>query len=1242
MPKFAPNVRVVRDMKARQGVKDNEILRRAYLYVARNQTLPAQVRYQAQLQLNTFNKYTRPTTVKNRCFATGRGRGIMSEFGLCRSWAMSSTYRPIQPIATQSDVYAQPVTALAFDPVSDTLWTGNNTGSIVAFYGTQGARGVHFPVGGDLSVKKILVGDKYVRALGTAGRGVGQWTKGGMNQWYHKSLHTATTFSNSISASPNIAVSTAVPELVLINSSTGSLVKQWSTPSLITHLVSSHTLLISGSADGYLRTHDVRIDKKGDLSEASVKAHMQSVQGLEVSGNLVFSIGWGVRQSRPFPEPLVKVYDIRSFKALPPVSFSAGPGFINLLPRRSSSVVVTSTMGLINIVDTSNPGDGGEFYQLDVPSYVSSVAVSATGVYIAFGDADGNIHLMTAADEEGSLPFNGFEGQPIEWPDVPEPLPDINWTESTPLNSIGMPFYDSPLLSSWTPKFLPASLAYPPPAKIPMQIENSMKVNEFVAYATMPKELQGRRNVVSTGPKRDTARFRSGRSGVDTLPSDNAEDIPRPYREVVIQYSKFGVEDFDFAFYNKTEYSGLESHIVNSYTNCLVQSLHYCLPIRRLAESHILTNCNREHCFLCELGFAMRMLEDARGVNCQASNFCKTIGALAQAHNQIAYIDFGRPAHSYSDTIQGFHRFLLDQLSSEGNNFPHNPLIVPAQNATPSMIAAPVTQLLGLDTKTNIYCSSCKGRRQKEGMTHVVDLIFPKSAATSSTSSLDFATIVRDSLLRRSAYKATCPLCKQFSTNESRKSIASADLPPILALNTSIYEPGLATHHLWLDARHRQGTFVQPLVDIRGQVDGVDEAEVVQYELRSMIVEVVPEGKKYGHLVSIVKIPESERRGLKSPWVLFNDFVVTNITEREALGFPGTWKIPAILYYERTDMRGRLNYNDLPQGLDLSILQRDINISINRDNASIKHELLGANELPRPGTMVAIDAEFISMQQEESEYRSDGTKKVLRPARLSLARVSVLRATDGPKLSVPFIDDHINTSEAIVDYLTEYSGIKYGDLDPHLSRHTLVPLKMAYKKLRLLVDLGCVFIGHGLKKDFRIINLYVPPDRVLDTVDIYFIESRQRRLSLRFLSWVVLKQNIQSGEHDSIEDARCALLLFRAFQEYEEKGIWDEKLEELYREGKQHNWRPPQLPESSASPSQPNNPVVAPLSPNIRAMPMRHSGGMLPSALLQAFAGDFRTQNVHLPRHMQTNFGMDPISGGTGGPLQYNWRQPHR
>ena len=94
----------------------------------------------------------------------------------------------------------------------------------------------------------------------------------------------------------------------------------------------------------------------------------------------------------------------------------------------------------------------------------------------------------------------------------------------------------------------------------------------------------------------------------------------------------------------------------------------------------------------------------------------------------------------------------------------------------------------------------------------------------------------------------------------------------------------------------------------------------------------------------------------------------------------------------------------------------------NRDPSLIKHGPLGPDELPKPGTVVSIDAEFVMMQREEVDLRSDGTKTVLRPARLSLARVSVLRG-DGPREGIPLIDDHIHTSEMIVDYLTEYSGI---------------------------------------------------------------------------------------------------------------------------------------------------------------------------------------------------------------------------
>ncbi|WFD20754.1 40S ribosomal protein mrp2, mitochondrial [Malassezia caprae] len=78
-----------RDMAARQAVQSNELLRRAYKYIARNTTLPSRVRHMAQLELNAFPSKSRPAVVKERCIETGRGRGIFTEFGLCRPFDLA-------------------------------------------------------------------------------------------------------------------------------------------------------------------------------------------------------------------------------------------------------------------------------------------------------------------------------------------------------------------------------------------------------------------------------------------------------------------------------------------------------------------------------------------------------------------------------------------------------------------------------------------------------------------------------------------------------------------------------------------------------------------------------------------------------------------------------------------------------------------------------------------------------------------------------------------------------------------------------------------------------------------------------------------------------------------------------------------------------------------------------------------------------------------------------------------------
>jgi hypothetical protein len=88
-------------------------------------------------------------------------------------------------------------------------------------------------------------------------------------------------------------------------------------------------------------------------------------------------------------------------------------------------------------------------------------------------------------------------------------------------------------------------------------------------------------------------------------------------------------------YYNRTEYSGLETDILNSYTNALLQALHYSAPVRAVAKAHICVECKKEHCLLCEAGFLFRMLEDARGTNCQANNFSRAFSATPQGKSAL-------------------------------------------------------------------------------------------------------------------------------------------------------------------------------------------------------------------------------------------------------------------------------------------------------------------------------------------------------------------------------------------------------------------------------------------------------------------------------------------------------------------------------------------------------------------------------------------------------------------------------
>ena len=1062
------------------------------------------------------------------------------------------------------------VTTIAFDTEQQLLFVGHEDGLLVTYYGASlqkysSIRAHSSPILEIVPTAKLVVSVARGSLHAVTRRGVGVWS---INTHEVADARCMTIHPRS---AHEIIVAGCQHGMTIVNIETGTIsqVIENDAAEAVTIARSGKHIVVS-TEKGEVRVYDT--SQALHPCVAHMQAHNAAAKEVLACGGVLLSAGYLQRYGNYQLEAVVKAFDAKTFRPLPPVNSFGGVAFMRTHPKMTSTALLLSPMGQLQMIDTGNLTDI-QVRQLNVMSYLTAFDIAPSGSVIAYCDSDNNIHLASVQ------PQSSFTDLAIatEFASAQSAAQSFDVDDDRPLHTVGMPYYMTELFSSWpsNTKFVVGRL----PVKIDRDLLQNAKMIDGIGHVAnnrrRPRNLAepDRPSSIADGPmflsEKAKTLAKAGDGGSTATTTDNifedmgkisigTSEIPSYYRRMEIRYSRFGIEDFDFEFFNHTKHAGIETAFANSYCSAILQLLNASTSFRRDAVAHASTDCLREDCLLCEMGYLFTMLGAAQGQNCHAGNFlsCFARNTEAQALGLVSLDDAIPPTQPLATLTQSLARFLLETVCQEAS-------VSTSGLASSTNERAPtgLDKLIGVHSKLLSKCV-CGLESVSPNNSVITDLVYGRAPpfARKEVPPGHFSNVLRMSLHREGNSRGWCPGCRQYQPVVVRRIIQS--LPPVLCINAFA---GSSENWRYWTAKDWPPTKIGLSV-VGGKVNcllgrdlekklsersstpsykhggGSGREKVDVYTLRAMTVEIRLDQSDQ-HMVTYVKVENDK-------WVLCNDFLVREVAEEEVLQFTGRWKIPAVLIYEIATPAAKADEVAAP--VDRSLLYNDWPRPKPPLRPADFTPLTTDQALDRD-FLVAIDAEFVSLQQEEIELKSDGTRHTIQPRRNSLARVSVL----GPD-GLPFIDDYIATTSPIVDYLTEYSGIHEGDLDPAKSPYSPIPLKIAYKKLYALVRLGCTFVGHGLRSDFRTINLMVPKDQVIDTVELFYSKERGRKLSLKFLAWFFLDEKIQQAEHDSIEDARTALKLYRKYEQFVADGTLDLHIRELYEEGRNYGFRAPE------------------------------------------------------------------------------------
>lgn len=173
------------------------------------------------------------------------------------------------------------------------------------------------------------------------------------------------------------------------------------------------------------------------------------------------------------------------------------------------------------------------------------------------------------------------------------------------------------------------------------------------------------------------------------------------------------------------------------------------------------------------------------------------------------------------------------------------------------------------------------------------------------------------------------------------------------------------------------------------------------------------------------------------------------------------------------------------------------------------------------GKAVAIDCEMVGVGLNGKESM--------------LARVSIV-----DQYCKVIYDKYVAPQEPVVDYRTEFSGIRPEDIADAWD------FKTVQSEVAKILQ-GKILVGHGLQNDLRALFLQHPRSRIRDTARFKPFKTmfRGHTPKLKMLTKRIVGVDIQSGEHDSVQDAQAVMRIYTVHHQE-----WDKMKKKTFKKPK--------------------------------------------------------------------------------------------